>query len=168
MLVVVQLLSRVQFFVTPRAVAQQAPLSMGFTRQEYLSGLPLPSPGDLSDPGIKPTSPALAGGFFTYSAIKKNEIMLFTLLQFAIYKTEIDAQIERIDLWLPRKRGENDWEFRISRFKLVYIEQINNKVLLYNRGNYIQYPVIDHNGRDSEKIWIYIQMSHSAIQQELT
>ena len=87
------MLSRVQFFVTLRAVAHQAPLSMGFTRQEYLSGLPLPSPGDLSDPGIKPTSLALAGGFFTYSAIKKNEIMLFTLLQIAIYETEIDAQI---------------------------------------------------------------------------
>ena len=42
----------------------QAPLSMGFPRQEYCSGLPFPS-GDLSDPGIEPTSPALAGGFFT-------------------------------------------------------------------------------------------------------
>ena len=53
---------------TPRTVAHQAPLSMGFSRQEYWSGLPLPSPGDLSDPGIEPASlvsPALAGGFFT-------------------------------------------------------------------------------------------------------
>ena len=49
-------------------VAHQAPLSMGFSRQEYWSGLPFPSPGDLPDPGIKPESPespALAGGFFT-------------------------------------------------------------------------------------------------------
>jgi len=38
---------------------------MGFPRQEYWSGLPLPSPGDLPDPGIEPMSPALAGGFFT-------------------------------------------------------------------------------------------------------
>ena len=50
--------------VTPWTVARQAPLSMGFSRQEYWSGLPFPSPGDLPDPGIKPTSPALAGGFF--------------------------------------------------------------------------------------------------------
>ena len=64
-------------------------------------------------------------------------------------------------------RGLN-WEFEISRCKLIYIEWINNKVLLYNRGNYIQYPGIDHNGKDYEKIWIYIQMSHAAIQQELT
>ena len=39
--------------------------SMGFSRQEYWSGLPFPPPGDLPDPGIKPTSPALAGTFFT-------------------------------------------------------------------------------------------------------
>ena len=58
------LLSRVQLFSTPWTVACQAPLSMGFPRQEYWSGLPFPSPGDLPDPGVKPTSPALAGGFF--------------------------------------------------------------------------------------------------------
>ena len=50
--------------VTPSTIACQAPLSMGFSRQEYWSGLPFPSPGDLPDPGIKLTSPALAGGFF--------------------------------------------------------------------------------------------------------
>ena len=44
---------------TPWTVAHQAPLSMGFSRQEYWSGLPFPSPGDLPDPGIKPSSPAL-------------------------------------------------------------------------------------------------------------
>ena len=49
----------------PWTVALQAPLSMGFLRQEYWSGLPFPSPGDLPHPGIQPASPALAGGFFT-------------------------------------------------------------------------------------------------------
>ena len=52
---------------TPRTVACQAPLSMGFPRQEYWSGLPLPPPGDLPNPGKEPTSSvslALAGGFF--------------------------------------------------------------------------------------------------------
>jgi len=47
-----------------RTVACQAPLSMGFPRQEYWSGLPFPSPGDFPDPEIEPTSPTLAGGFF--------------------------------------------------------------------------------------------------------
>ena len=51
-------------FATPWTVAHQAPLSMGFPGHEYWSGLPSPSPGDVSDPGIKPGSPALAGGFF--------------------------------------------------------------------------------------------------------
>ena len=51
--------SRVQLFATPWTVAHQAPLSMGFPRQEYWSGLPFPSPEDLPDPGIKLTSPAL-------------------------------------------------------------------------------------------------------------
>ena len=52
-------------FVTPWTVARQAPLFMGFSRQEYWSGLPFPSPGDLPTPGIEPmslTSSALAGG----------------------------------------------------------------------------------------------------------
>ena len=57
-------LSRVQLFAMPWTIAHQAPLSR-ISRQEYLSGLPFPSPEDLPGPGIKPTSPALAGGFFT-------------------------------------------------------------------------------------------------------
>ena len=57
--------SCVRFFVTLWTVASQGPLSMGFSRQEYWSGLPFPSPGDLPDPGIKPASSALASGFFT-------------------------------------------------------------------------------------------------------
>ena len=57
--------------MTPWTIACQTPLSMEFSRQEYGSGLPLPSPGDLSDSGFKPVSlasPALVGGFFTTSA----------------------------------------------------------------------------------------------------
>ena len=54
-----QLLGRVRLFATPWTVGHQAPLSMGFSRQEYCSGLPFPSPGDLPNPGIEPRSPAL-------------------------------------------------------------------------------------------------------------
>jgi len=49
----------------PWTVASQAPQYMGFPKQEYWSGLPSPSPGDLPDPGTELTSPALGGGFFT-------------------------------------------------------------------------------------------------------
>ena len=52
---------RVQLFVTPWTVALQAPLSMGFSRQEYWNGLPFPPLGDLPNPKIKPMFPALAG-----------------------------------------------------------------------------------------------------------
>ena len=55
----VKSLSHVQLFVTLWIVAHEAPPSMGFSRQEYWSGLPFPSAGDLPDPGIKPRSPAL-------------------------------------------------------------------------------------------------------------
>ena len=64
--VCVQSLVVLDSFATP-----WTPVPMGFSRQEYQSGLPFPLPGDLPDPGIKPlslASPALAGGFFTISA----------------------------------------------------------------------------------------------------
>ena len=49
-----------------------------------------------------------------------------------------------------------DWEFRVNRCKLLYIEWINSKVLLYSTGNYIQYPVIKYNGKEYKKKYIYI------------
>ena len=52
-------------FATPQTAVYQAPLFMGFPRQEYWSGLPFPPPGNLPDPGIEPASPAITGGFFT-------------------------------------------------------------------------------------------------------
>ena len=56
----------------------------------------------------------------------------------------------RKQTFLPRGKGGGglNWESGISRCKLVYIEWINNKVLLYSTGNYIQYPVINHNGKE--------------------
>ena len=57
--VIVQLLNHIHLFVTPWTLVSQAPLSMGFSRKEYRSELPLPSPGDLPNLGIEPGSPAL-------------------------------------------------------------------------------------------------------------
>ena len=62
---VAQTCPTVRLFETPWTVAYQAPPSMGFCRQDYWSRLPFPSAGDLPEPGIKPTFPALADGFFT-------------------------------------------------------------------------------------------------------
>ena len=67
-------LSHLQLFVTPWTVAHQAPLSTGFSRQEYWSGLPFPPAGDLPNPGIEPVSsasPILAGESFTTAPLEK-------------------------------------------------------------------------------------------------
>ena len=65
------MLSRVQLFATPWTVVRQAPLPMEFPRQEYWSGLTFPSPGNLCDLGIEPTSPTLADKFFTTVLIQE-------------------------------------------------------------------------------------------------
>ena len=60
----------------------------------------------------------------------------------------VNSQIKRTDLWLPRVRqsgGGKDRESGISRCKLLYTGWINNKILWYSTGNYIQHPVINHN-----------------------
>ena len=74
-------LSRVWLFATPWTVASQAPLSVGFSRQEYWSGLPFPSPRELPDPRIKPTSPAypeLSGSFFIIESPGKPLLIIIT------------------------------------------------------------------------------------------
>ena len=75
--------SHVQLFATPWTIACRSPLCMGFSRQEYWSGLPWPPPGALLDPGIEPASlisPALASGFFT-SAITWEALLLSIAVQ---------------------------------------------------------------------------------------
>ena len=76
----VKSLSRVQLFVTPWSVAHQAPLSMGFSRQEYWSGLPFPSPGDLPHPGIEPGSPALQADALTSEPPGKPLVHIYSRL----------------------------------------------------------------------------------------
>ena len=72
--VCVHVLSHVQFFVNPRTVARQAPLSMGFPRQEYWSGLAFPTAGDLPNPRMEPMSPA----FQADSVLLSHQRSLFT------------------------------------------------------------------------------------------
>ena len=65
-----------RLFEIPWPIAHQAPLSMGFPRQEYWSGLPFPFPGDLPNTRIKPAPPALAGRFFTTEPPKAPTLLL--------------------------------------------------------------------------------------------
>ena len=75
-----------------------------------------------------------------------------------ICETETDSQTQRKDLWLPVGRGAGgraNWEFGISKCKLLCTGWISNKLLLYSTGNYIQYPMIKQNGKEYEE-YIYI------------
>ena len=77
--VVVYSLNGVRLFATPWTVACKAPLSMGFPRQGYWSGVPFPSPGDLPNPGTEPSSLALVGRFFTAEPPVQQRTILSTL-----------------------------------------------------------------------------------------
>ena len=88
--------SQARLFASPRIVAHQAPLSVGFYRQEYWSELPFPSPRDLPDPGIKPTSlesPALSGRFFITAPPGKSNSEVRN------YQRENNRQINRWRAW---------------------------------------------------------------------
>ena len=85
---VISRFSCVWLFATPWTVAHQAPLSIGFSRQEYWTGLPCPPPGDLPNPGIQPkslVSPALAGEFFTTSPTWQAHILSSKGLTHSLY-----------------------------------------------------------------------------------
>ena len=100
-------LSHVQLFASPWTVAHQAPVSMGFPRQEYWSGLPFPPPGDLPDLGIEPMSlisPALAGGFFTTSTTWDLLESLCSLEYFCHLICEFPGMF----FFLSRRRGNNN------------------------------------------------------------
>ena len=86
--------SHVQLFVTPWTVAHQAPLSMGFSRQEHWSGLPGPPSGDL--PNVSFTSPALAGGFFTTNATWEVQAFL-NYTQFYVLLKDFQVSMSKTD-----------------------------------------------------------------------
>ena len=111
--------SHVWLFATLWTVDRQAPLSMGFSRQEYWSGLPCPPPGDLPDPGIEPTSlisPALAGGCFSTSATWEAYIRLqFNSVQFShsVVSDSLqphESQHATAYYWSKNISGTKQWE----------------------------------------------------------
>ena len=105
-------------FATPWTVAHQAFLSMGFPRQEYWSGLPFPSPGDLPYPGIEPTSPALAGRFFTTIPLGKPYYAKYIMWNARLEESQAGIKIARRNINNPRYAdvttlmGENEKELK--------------------------------------------------------
>ena len=119
LIVFAQLLSCVRLFSsTPWTAAHQAPLSMGFPRQEYWNGLLCPSPGDLPNRGISPTFPPLAGGFFTTEPPGEPSTLLGIAYSLQI---AMDSMIILAILILPTQ--EHDISFHL--FVLSSIHFIN-------------------------------------------
>ena len=111
-------LSRAQLFVTPWTVAPQAPLSMGFSRQEYWSGLPFPSPGDLPEPGIKPSSPSFEAGALTSEPPgKPNGCESWTI------KKAKHGRTDAFELWYWRIHLRVPWTAK--RSKQSVLKEIN-------------------------------------------
>ena len=76
----------------------------------------------------------------------------------SLFTKQKQTQTSKTNLWLPKGKagsGSINWEFGISRYKLLYVKYIN-KVLLYSTGNYIQYPVINHNGKYEKRICVHM------------
>ena len=98
-------LSHVWLSVTPWTIAHQAPLSMGFSRQECWSGLPFPALGDLTDPGIEPASlvsPTLAGRFLTTCGNLETHMssMGFLYVSFKLSLLEMSIFCHNAPLWI--------------------------------------------------------------------
>ena len=104
------LLSHVQIFETPWTVAHQAPLSVGFSREEYWSGLPFPPPGDLPDPGIKLASPlslalqadSLPAECFQFFTIEDNVCCGFVIYSFYYIDAQGVSGPSSSCVWNPR------------------------------------------------------------------
>ena len=88
----VKSLSRFWLFVTPRTVDNQAPLSMGFSRQEYWSGFPFPYPGDLPNPGIEPVSPTLQADALYLSHWESLSLCLSLSLSLSLPHTRVASK----------------------------------------------------------------------------
>ena len=100
-------LSHVRLFTTPWTAAHQVPLSMGFSRQEYGSGFPLPSPGDLPDPGTEPVSlvsPAVAGGFLTTALPGKPHNIVTVANKTALCPSKLGKRVEHVLRVLTTKK----------------------------------------------------------------
>ena len=102
-------LSHVRLFATPWTVARQAPLSMGFSRQEYWSGLPFSSPGDLPEPGIEPRSPTLQADTLPSEPPGKKQVLI--MMGLIPYKTGRDMKFcviggysKKVSIYKPEKR----------------------------------------------------------------
>ena len=115
-------LSRLGLFVTPWTVADQTLPSVGFSRQEYWSGLPFPSPGDLPDPGTEPGPPALQADTLPSKPPGKNLLYSWVLLQknFTRTPTHLNVHISPWKTYVVKPKSyESPWNYRHIKFYLI-------------------------------------------------
>ena len=113
--------SRVQLFATLWTVAHQAPPSMGFSRQEYWSGLPFPSPGNLTNPGIEPSFPALQADALPSEPPGKTSIPKKGNAKECsdYHTTAFISHVSKVMLKIPQARLQQYVNCEIQMFKLV-------------------------------------------------
>ena len=136
MKVKVKSLSHVRLFAIPWTAAHQAPLSMGFSRQEYWSGLPFPSPGDLPHPGIKPRSPTLWTDALPSEPSGKSKQKWKSLNHVWLFET----------LWTIQSSGPNTGVGSLSLLQGIFSTQGLNPGLLHCRQILYQ---LSHKGSPS-------------------
>ena len=155
--------SYVQLFVTSWTIAHQPPLSMEFSKQEYFSGLPLPTPGDLPDPGIKPlspASPALAGGFFiTVSPGKPRWLCSQHRTSTVIPNIFIKLQRSRLHAGshLPLQQSHSSWcacswRQRKSKWEMIAHFQPHDATMLSDEDSKMGLVTINHQTDDPEGV----------------
>ena len=116
-------------------MACQASLSMGFSRQEHWSGLPFPSPGDLPGPGIKPTSPALAGGIFTTKPPGKPHICIYCLGNCSVSSYGLSLEDSQEERHTHKSQGLSTYtcKYRLTK-KIPLLENYSMEILTGMRG----------------------------------
>ena len=126
-------------FAFPWTAAHQVPLSMGFSRQEYWSGLPFPPPGDLPHPGIEPmslVSLALAGGFFTTvpQGFHRKPLDpwtdgLWSLCSWSSWTEKLWASYSNLSLWLTKALGSSYAHGELLSFLLMLKKICSNYLI---------------------------------------
>ena len=115
-------------FATPRTVARQAPLSMEFSRQEYWSRLPFPSPGYLPDQQIKPASPALQADSLPSESLRRPSEHLINCLFSLMSNSQAKLQSSEVDQWLSGVQ-ESNWIAPYILFYKLFSSECNFNVL---------------------------------------
>ena len=152
-----KLLSHARLFLTPWTIAHQAPPSMGFSRQEYWSGLPFPSPGDLPNPGIEPRPPVLQAEALTSEPPGKPIAQRYCKKWLGLLSKNVPDRVEGCGSYLV---FVNSFAF-ISRFTLFVVVRLLSPFHLFCNPLDCTLPGSSVHGISQARIleWVVISSS---------